>query len=96
MKLYLTLILVLISLNTFASSNLYQDCLDLAYIEHHEDAKIAQENLLKETQECVLFPLGDRYYQCQFKARKRFEKVTKKIDSKLKLNKKSCLKFPWI
>jgi len=93
----LLVISMLFAINpAFASSDLYQDCMDREYSSHHEMVKKAQETLRRDTEDCYRYPMGQRYSKCQHQAQKKYEKAVERADSILKQRTKSCLKYPWL
>ncbi|MDH5580465.1 MAG: hypothetical protein OEY33_01030 [Bdellovibrionales bacterium] len=71
-------------------------CLEREMIKKDELVREVKDNLVRELQSCLRYPLEEKYYQCEYRAKLRFEKEIEKTNSIFKLRRKACLKFPFL
>ncbi|MFZ8932628.1 MAG: hypothetical protein ACO20H_10315 [Bacteriovoracaceae bacterium] len=94
MKSALLIFAFLSSLSSYALD--LNSCLDREMIKKDELNRLAKDDLLTELQSCLRYPLEEKYYKCEYRAKHQFEKELKRINGIFKLRRKACLKFPFL
>ncbi len=95
MKYFLMLTVLLSLIPTFARTDM-NSCLEREMIQRDELVSKAKDALNRDMQDCLRFPIEEKYYKCTSQAKVKFDNEMERISSVFKLRRRACLKYPFL